>query len=371
METKLFSLGEIEDSRLDFAVIGASYRGKWLFVRHKDRDTWEIPGGHREEKETIDRTAARELLEETGVENCQIEPVCDYSVTRDGESSYGRLFYAHVQEMGVLPESEIGEVQLFKKMPASLTYPKIQPFLQQKLLEHSKEKVLHLLEKDRIRNCNIINFIQSYSLHTADRVGESVLIRGSSDEDWVYISSASSGEFMQLLQGLDEADRCFAVLEDWMLPDIVKGQEIRSRLSCMKLVFDPGTPLPPGKYPAVELSSSDAPYIYRNSKYQEYTSIEYIADRITHGTGLGIYEGDQLAAWAITHDDNAIGFLHVLEEYRGKGYGKSITVAMVKKLLEAGDIPFLHIEEENANSMELAMKAGFRKDRPVHWIKLR
>lgn len=62
--------------------------------------------------------------------------------------------------------------------------------------------------------------------------------------------------------------------------------------------------------------------------------------------------------------------MHVLEEYRGKRYALSITRVMVKKLLETGKVPFAHIEETNTASMNLALKAGFRKCGRVHWVYL-
>ena len=103
MEVKFYKLGEISDEKYKFAVVSAAYKGKWIFVRHKDRQTWEIPGGRREEDEDINVTAARELFEETGAVDYEIKPVCDYSVTIDGVTSYGRLFYAEVIEIGELP----------------------------------------------------------------------------------------------------------------------------------------------------------------------------------------------------------------------------------------------------------------------------
>ena len=39
---------EVEDECLKFAVIIAETEGKYVFCRHRERDTWEIPGGHRE-----------------------------------------------------------------------------------------------------------------------------------------------------------------------------------------------------------------------------------------------------------------------------------------------------------------------------------
>ena len=43
----------ISDERLKFAVIISRYKGKYVFCKHKERATYEIPGGHREPGEAI------------------------------------------------------------------------------------------------------------------------------------------------------------------------------------------------------------------------------------------------------------------------------------------------------------------------------
>lgn len=135
LKINFYVLNKVEDSQLKFAVIAAKYNERWIFVRHRERATWEIPGGHREDGEDINLTASRELKEETGAKEFSIIPVCVYSVTRDGVETFGQLFYAQVESLDELPNSEIGEIRLFDTMPEELTYPLIQPYLFKKVKE--------------------------------------------------------------------------------------------------------------------------------------------------------------------------------------------------------------------------------------------
>jgi len=134
LEVKFYEINSIDDSLLMFAVIVSEYNGKWIFCKHKDRGTFEVPGGHREENELINDTAKRELFEETGATKFKLTPICVYSVIKDTET-FGLLYYAKIEKLGILPTSEIERIELFDNIPERLTYPLIQPKLMEKVAE--------------------------------------------------------------------------------------------------------------------------------------------------------------------------------------------------------------------------------------------
>jgi len=142
------TIEEIMDEKITFVVMISRYKNKWIVVRHKDRETWEIPGGHREELENLQNAAERELYEETGAKQFILNPICIYSVKTNNERSYGKLFYANIKEIGQLPKYEIAETKLVDDMlKENLTYPLIQPLLFEKTQKYLLQRTGKLIYK--------------------------------------------------------------------------------------------------------------------------------------------------------------------------------------------------------------------------------
>ena len=75
-------------------------------------------------------------MEETGSIKFNLVCIATYSVTKDGETGWGRLYIAAVSEIGPIPDiSEIAEIVLSDHLPENLTHPDIQPHLFNRTIE--------------------------------------------------------------------------------------------------------------------------------------------------------------------------------------------------------------------------------------------
>lgn len=127
----------IPEHDLTYSIVCSRYQNKWVFVRHRERNTWEMPAGHIEDGESALAAAKRELYEETGAIQFSLRCICDYSCIWNGEKKYGRIFFAQIQQLGELPASEIAEIKFFKDLPENLTYPHIQNLIFKKVNQYS------------------------------------------------------------------------------------------------------------------------------------------------------------------------------------------------------------------------------------------
>jgi 8-oxo-dGTP diphosphatase len=137
-----------------FVVIFARYRDKWVYCRARDRGVFETAGGHIEEGETPLEAAKRELYEETGAAEYEIEAAFDYTVRRPRAWSAGQAFFARIGRLGDMPDYEMAEIGLFDSIPDRMRFPEILPALYRRLqmwlnLQSAKDELWDVYDSGR------------------------------------------------------------------------------------------------------------------------------------------------------------------------------------------------------------------------------
>ncbi|MDZ7671887.1 MAG: GNAT family N-acetyltransferase [Halanaerobiales bacterium] len=234
-----------------------------------------------------------------------------------------------------------------------------------------KDELLNILKKDPIKNMSVIGFVENNPIQEIYNNGDSFLIVGKSDHLWNYLVSSSLNELELLLKDTELKSNYFANIEDWMVPIIVSKKEIDWRLKTRRYYFPKDLEIEKPKYNIDKLREKDIETILKHSNYSEHLSYDLLLKRITEGISACIREDGKAVAWGATHDDKSLGFLHVIEGYRNKGYAKDIGRALINKKKELNELPYLNIECENEKSIKLSEGLGFRYDRNISWIKLK
>ena len=232
------------------------------------------------------------------------------------------------------------------------------------------QKLKNFLYSNPAKNLAAIGFFSSYPIEDYYIEGSSALVVGRSDNLWIHIISSSPKELSILLNKYSKISKHFFSVEDWMIP-IIKNlgnsdwimTTNRYVLNNIISPYSNGLVIKP-------IDISFANYIYSNSDYKKFTSVEYIVDRLEKDISAGIWINDKLIAWGFTHDDGALGFLHVLEDYRKKGYSKILLKHLISSRQKSNKSVFVNIVPENVPAINLITNLGFEFDCKASWIKL-
>lgn len=84
---------------------------------------------------------------------------------------------------------------------------------------------------------------------------------------------------------------------------------------------------------------------------------------------FGLRDNGKLFAFIGLHEENAMGMLEVLPEYRRQGWGERLERALIAKVLAMGELPYGHVITGNESSMRLQKKLGFVEcSDMVYWM---
>jgi len=88
---------------------------KLLIVLHPEWDIWSIPGGSRDEGESILETLHREVLEETNCKVVSEQPIALQKIQADtGDLYYRALYLCEVESQGDFVEDIAGNITEIK-----------------------------------------------------------------------------------------------------------------------------------------------------------------------------------------------------------------------------------------------------------------
>jgi len=97
--------------------------------------------------------------------------------------------------------------------------------------------------------------------------------------------------------------------------------------------------------------------------------VKWIAEDIASNDTAALRVDGVLACWCMVHDDGSLGPLYTKEEFRRQGFAEIVASDLIEKQLARGLTPFVHIYENNANSLGLAAKVrGFEFTHECVWL---
>ena len=98
---------------------------------------------------------------------------------------------------------------------------------------------------------------------------------------------------------------------------------------------------------------------------------QFVAHNINHMPTICIRNthDDKAVSWCLLHEFGAMGMLHVLTEYRGKGLAQYVVTRLARRLMDSGQQSiYVAVEKQNVTSLELHRKCGFCVTDDIKWM---
>jgi predicted GNAT family acetyltransferase len=110
-----------------------------------------------------------------------------------------------------------------------------------------------------------------------------------------------------------------------------------------------------------ELTKADVPEMLALTKLTEPGP--FLPRTIELGDYLGVFDAGSLVAMA-GERLHLTGCTH--PQYRGRGYGNALLSALISRITQRGETPFLHVRTENVTAVGLYEKLGFKVRAQLH-----
>lgn len=230
-----------------------------------------------------------------------------------------------------------------------------------------------LIEKDKIATANVIGRIKyedDYTIYVDNILEPRELLLKSKYWNVVYSNNGKLSE--ELLNHIDDNDIGFGgILLDYY--NIIKEyKNIEWSEHCYLYYIEEGLNINDIKHKVSELRLEDAEIVNKYYTYKNENSIEYIKDCIKNRETSCIFDNNgNPISWAVVREDGSMGIMYTKKEHRGKGLAKSVSIDLANKIINNGDLPYVHIVVENKNSIKLAESIGFKRYSDVMWFGIK
>lgn len=125
------------------------------------------------------------------------------------------------------------------------------------------------------------------------------------------------------------------------------------------------------EYQVDSLKAEDARIVDEHYTYQseDDTSYEYIKKTIQERPTAVIRDEEGWPiSWSVVRDDGSLGIAYTLEECRRQGYAAAVNMELLKRAIDFGLMPYVHIITDNRASISLAEGLGFKRNGKVVWF---
>jgi len=222
------------------------------------------------------------------------------------------------------------------------------------------------LNKEYDKNVNILYFLNNNNFHSIYVLGNNVIMKLKNDGIFIRWDKKTNFKYINDLLNLE--DKKFYMIDDLVRVQLDKTRTSKWISQSIQYYFNNNHQLDKPKKKVVSLKVESVDYILENMHYKLGYSKELLLKRISEGLSSAVYEGDKLVAWAYTHDDNSLGGLNVINEYRRKGYARDVCLDLIKKIYARDGYVFLQIEKSNYRSKALFESLGFVKSHNITWV---
>jgi 8-oxo-dGTP diphosphatase len=221
----------------------------------------------------------------------------------------------------------------------------------------------------------LINLIENNFYNDILTYQDAVIVKRQTLEK-CFIAGKDEHNLLQLLDDAYEKGfftgnyRRFSSVDESIVPIIKSRFNVKMGNCGDKLFLEDNIHLPKPNRQAQPLTVQEAHIVNQYWENKDEVEHEYIRRCILNGVGFIIYEGSEPVSWALTHFDGSLGFLHVREEYRRRGYGKDVIIPLVHEMRREGRTVFTHIAGTNPASRGLVSGLGFKPVYRICWLSL-